>query len=754
MHITRPRARRLAAVAVTVVLAATGGTLTTLPAAAAPVAAQDQQESAVPFPRDADVVGAGPGGFLSKTRGETPEFRWTRYADGSSVVLSGADAAGGGSDVVVTGDRRLMSVSSLLKVYDMTKPDPAPVVVDLDALGGYTYAGQAGDTLLVERYEDGHTIQYATGLAVLLAGGTPEFRKVEGGARIDCENGDGAWTGAGGALYDCWVAGERIPTKIFADLATGETRWHPVGPDAWAWDGAVSATHVAWREARVPGGHGVVVHRRGGSTREIWLPSEYDASDPVYLVGGWVASGRKAHIDGAGPAEGGQAVTRRPFVVQSAERPGESAVLLTAFSSAVVGPGGSLLVRGGTPEHGEGLYRISPRADDGVPQVELVASTGQSTVVTLTGHTTPNEITGERAARGVDFGWDLSRGDARVELTLTHVSSGKGVSHAWPAEGAAGEPRRITWHWDGRDLENAAWASPARSGTYEWKLTARPDDGIGPNLVTTGRFSVTRPAAAHDYDDDGTADLLARDPQGVLWRYGTRPAAPGGSPTATGASRVGGGWQAYDRLVSVGNVAGSSAPDSVARDRSGVLWLYQGTGNRNAPLSARTQIGGGWQTYDRITGGGDVTGDRRPDLLALDKTGVLWLHAGTGNAKAPFSARKRIGGGWQVYNEITAAGNLGGAASGDLLARDRTGVLWLYLGKGDGTFAARKQVGGGWGAFKGLTAVGDADGDGRADLVAWNGDETFYAGTGDWAAPFRRGVRTNLTQDAAYDSAF
>ncbi|MFH9958013.1 FG-GAP repeat domain-containing protein [Streptomyces roseolus] len=757
MHVkhVHTRGRRLAAAAVTVVLAATGGTLTAFPAAAAPVAAQDQQASAVPFPRDADVVGAGPSGFLSKTRGETPEFRWTRYADGSSLVLPGADAAGGGSDLVVTGDRKLMSVSSLLNVYDMTRPNPAPVVIDLDALGDYTYAGLAGSTLLVERYEDGSTIQYAADLdAAVLAGGAPQFRKVAGGAQIDCQDGAGVWTDTSSALYDCWVTGQRIPTKILVDLTTGDTPWYPSGRDEWAYEGSVSATYVAWREARVPGGHGIAVRRRGGPYADLWFRSEYALTDPLYLVGGWLASGQKAHIDGAGSAEGGEATTRLPFTLQSIENPADKSVALTAFSSAVAGPGGSLLVRGGTPEHGEGLYRIAPRADGGRPTVELVASTGQSTTVTLTENATPNEMTGERVARGVDFGWGLSRGDARVTMTLTHLPSGKGVSRAWPAEGAAGEPRRITWHWDGKDLENAAWASPARGGWYEWKLTARPDDGIGPDLVTTGRFLVTRPAAAHDYDDDGTADLLARDPQGVLWRHGTRPTAPGGSLAGTGASRVGGGWQAYDRLVSVGNVAGGSAPDSLARDRSGVLWLYQGTGDRNAPLAPRTQIGGGWQTYDRITGGADVTGDRRPDVLATDKTGVLWLYAGTGNAKTPFSTRKRIGGGWQAYNEITAAGNLGGAGAGDLLARDRSGVLWLYLGKGDGTFAARKQVGGGWGAFKGLTAVGDANGDGRADLVAWNGDETFYAGTGDWSAPFKRGARTNLTQDSAYDSLF
>ncbi|MFF5505484.1 FG-GAP repeat domain-containing protein [Streptomyces roseolus] len=759
MHITRTRARRLAAAAVTVVLAATG-TLTTLPAAAAPVApvaTQDQQASAVPFPRDADVVGAGPSGFLSKTRSGAPEFRWTRYADGSSMVLPGPSAAGGGGDLVVTGDRAMLTVSSVLKVHDTAKPGTPPVTVDLDALGDYSYTGLAGDTLLLGRYEDGYEVQYAATLdAEVLAGGSPKPRKLVGGPQISCMGAEEGWTGGGAALYDCEIGVGRSVTaaKILVDLATGEDAWFARSADELPWWGAVSATHAAWRESR-PGGSGIVAVRRGASVEERWIPDAAAWSDPLYLVGGWLASGQKVSIEEGTYVPGGHNPRKRPLTLRSLDT-GETFEALTAYSSAVAAPGGSLLVRGGTPEHGEGLYRISPGADGGRPVVEQVASTGQSTVVALTGSSVPKELTGAQAARGVDLGWDLSRADSHVWLTVTHLPSRTTTYSGWgvPAGTVAGTPRRFAWHWDGKDLDPANPDAPARNGTYEWVISARPDDGIGPDLVTTGRFTVTRAPAAHDYDDDGTADLLARDPQGVLWRYGTRPTATGGPLTGTSASRVGGGWQAYDRLVSVGNVAGGSAPDSVARDRSGVLWLYQGTGKRDAPLAARTQIGGGWQTYDRITGGGDVTGDRRPDVLATDKTGVLWLYAGTGNAKAPFSTRKRIGGGWQAYNEITSAGNLGGAGAGDLLARDRSGVLWLYLGKGDGTFAARKQVGGGWGAFKGLTAVGDADGDGRADLVAWNGDETFYAGTGDWSAPFKRGVRTNLTQDAAYDSAF
>ncbi|MEU3605720.1 VCBS repeat-containing protein [Streptomyces sp. NPDC035033] len=750
MNHARPRSRRIMAAAVTVALAAAGGALTALPASAAgPGAAQEEeQQGVVAFPRDAEVVGAGPSGFLTRTRGDAPEFRWTPYDGGASVVLPGASAAAGGTDLVVTGNRSLLTVSSVLKVHDMARPASAPVEIDLDALGGYTYSGLTGDTLLVERDEDGRGIQYATALdAAVLAGGTPVFRKVAGGVQIGCDDGDGSWAAAGGALYDCDVDG--VPVKIFVDLVTGHTPWYAPGQDAWAFDGSVSATHVAWREGRVPGGNGIVAHRRGAPSGEIWIPSDAALTDPLHLVGGWIASGQQAHLGMTG--EAGRAAVR-PFTLQSVESPGEKVTVLSAFSSAVPGPGGSLLVRGGSAAQGEGLYRISPRADGGRPDVVLVASTGEPTTVTLTGSTVPTALTGAQVAEGFDFAWDLSRGDVRAELTLTHLPSGARSSGSWEPAGTGA--RRIAWHWEGTD-PGSEKPGPARAGTYEWRLTAAPDEGIGPDLVATGRFTVNRPPAPHDFDGDGTADLLGREPGGLLRFFGSRPLA-GGAVAGGESVPVGGGWQAYDRLETAGNVAGTTAPDVLARDTAGVLWLYQGTGNRAKPLSGRTRIGGGWQTYDRLAAGGDVTGDGRSDLLATDRAGVLWLYPGTGNASAPFSARKRVGGGWGIYNEVAAVGNLAGGPAGDLLARDKDGVLWLYLGKGDGTFAARTRVGGGWGGFRHLVGVGDANGDGRADLMAApaTAGVTFYAGTGDWKAPLKAGAKTDVTGSARYDTLF
>ncbi|QES06517.1 VCBS repeat-containing protein [Streptomyces venezuelae] len=753
MHVTRTRGRRLSAAAVTLALAATGGTLTALPATAAVAASgatQEAGQTTVPFPRDADVVGAGPSGFLTKTRGASPEFRWTWYADGSSIVLPGASAVGGGSDLVVTGDREQLGTSVNLQVHDLSTPATAAAptaAFNVRELGPYRFAGLAGATLLLERQEDGVWKQYAA----TIENSAPKLRWLLGSAQFTCFSGEEAWTSTDSALYDCWV-GERgeMPAKVVVDLAGGSQPMYLQEPFEFAGQGAISATHVAWRESRMSG-KGIIAHQRGANV-ERWFPAD-DLDDPLYLVGGWLAYGQKAHIDAPGGASASPTV--RPFTLQSIKT-GEKSVALTAFSSAVAGPGGSLLVRGGTPEHGEGLYRISPRADGGRPDVELVASTGQTTVVRLTGSDTPKTLSAEQLAGGADFGWDLSRGDAAVRVTLKHLRSGKTLTREWPADTADGAPRRVTWHWDGKDVERPdGLLSPARAGEYEWEITARPEEGIGQDLVTTGRFTVNRPQAPHDVDGDGTADLFARDSGGALWSLRTQPAAVGGSVTSTGRTRVGGGWQTYDRIESAGNIAGSSAPDVLARDTTGVLWLYQGTGDRAVPLSGRTRIGGGWQTFDRIAAGSDVTGDGRPDLLATDKTGVLWLYPGTGNATNPFSARKAMGGGWGTYNELTALGDFAGGPAGDLLARDKAGVLWLYLGKGDGTFAARTRVGGGWGGFTSLVGVGDANGDGHADLMATSGTgTTFYAGTGDWKAPLKPGAKTDVTNGAGYDATF
>jgi hypothetical protein len=245
----------------------------------------------------------------------------------------------------------------------------------------------------------------------------------------------------------------------------------------------------------------------------------------------------------------------------------------------------------------------------------------------------------------------------------------------------------------------------------------------------------TPTSALRDFDDDGLADLLGRDTSGVLWR----DSADDGRPRA----RIGGGWQIYDKIETVGDVAGvyspGFVPELVARDQAGVLWLY--SGREEGGFTKRLRVGGGWQIYTHLTGGSDLTGDGRPDLVAVDKSGALWLYRSTDSTSRPFETRKRIGSGWAVYDQLVAVGDLAAGPAGDLVARDRDGVLWLYLGKGDGTFQRRM-------------GAGDVDHDGRADLFAYSpATKTvyLYSGTGDSTRPFERRAVSDAQTGHAYD---
>ncbi|MEU6849951.1 VCBS repeat-containing protein [Actinacidiphila alni] len=142
-------------------------------------------------------------------------------------------------------------------------------------------------------------------------------------------------------------------------------------------------------------------------------------------------------------------------------------------------------------------------------------------------------------------------------------------------------------------------------------------------------------------------DLLARDGSGNLWLYLSY-----GNGTFTKKRKVGPGWNIYSQIAGRGDLTGDGKPDIVARDGSGVLWLYKGTGNADAPFAKRTKIGPGWNTYNKILGLGDTSEDGRNDLIARDGSGNLWLYKGTGNASGPYASRVKIGPGWNTYNYL------------------------------------------------------------------------------------------------------
>ncbi|APE21092.1 N-acetylmuramoyl-L-alanine amidase [Streptomyces venezuelae] len=235
-------------------------------------------------------------------------------------------------------------------------------------------------------------------------------------------------------------------------------------------------------------------------------------------------------------------------------------------------------------------------------------------------------------------------------------------------------------------------------------------------------------------------NLLARDTSGVLWQY-----QGNGSGAFLARFRVGGGWGGYNAITPMTALRADGTGDMVARDTAGVLWYYQGSGNPSVPFKGRIRTGGGWEIYDRILGIRDLNGDAKPDLIAREKSGVLWYYKGTGDPAKPFAPRLKVGGGWNIFNQLISTGDMTGDGKPDLVARDAAGVLWLYKNNGGSPnpFATRGRVGGGWGVYNSMVGPSDLDRDGRPDLIARDGTGVvyFYKNTGGYPNPYAAKVK-------------
>ncbi|MFI9720004.1 FG-GAP repeat domain-containing protein [Streptomyces sp. NPDC052396] len=180
--------------------------------------------------------------------------------------------------------------------------------------------------------------------------------------------------------------------------------------------------------------------------------------------------------------------------------------------------------------------------------------------------------------------------------------------------------------------------------------------------------------------DDGTLNL---------WRNGR-------------LKKVASGWGRYNVVFSPGTLGHAKHPDLLARDKQGVLWRFQT--KADGTLAPRVEISPGWNQYTQITGQGDLSGDGKADIVARDRQGVLWLYKGTGDLRKPFASRVKVGGGWNQFNKLVATGDVDGDGHSDLLARDPKGNLWLYKGTGKASspFKSRVRIGTGFNQYRDL----------------------------------------------------
>ncbi|MFI8421205.1 hypothetical protein, partial [Streptomyces sp. NPDC085479] len=592
----RTSAPRVLSAAVTVVLAVTAGALTSPVFAApdSPVTAPAATEQELPLLKDdSRLTGAGPSGFLSwhGGSGSPITYAWTRYADGATRELPTQVG------LLQTAGTDLLTepvLGAAHTVFDMATGAP-PVVLDLSTLGeGFQRGLAVGPaSVLVQRADPagGESLHVVTkteeGLKDEVVAGIPV------GADITLA-GDPT-TGTALVKYTDPAAasqgGVRLAVVDIARRAVVEevTPAHPTG------SAAVSPTHLAWVERPTDTTATVVVARRGSVAAPLRIPLANAGSVQVELVGGWVLYGQAGHDASSTGRNPLYALTARSLADE------RSVKVLDAYTRSVNGPNGTVLVQGGALTGGEGMYRIAS-GPDGVPKVRQVASTGRPTALTLLSADVPAVMDFDKQ-NPATLAWRLSTANASTTVTLTHVATGRTVLlNLYSSAGT----KKDTWNGE---FDNGI---AAYNGAWTWRLTAKPDNGIGPAIDETGTFRVQRAAVPHDFDDNGLPDVLGLSENGTFERHTVVDAATDWYAEYAQSTVLGTGWNVYDRIVPTANLGGAAHADILTRDRAGVLWLHQGNG-RN--LDHRVRIGGGWQVYDQLTSAADLTGDGRTDLV-------------------------------------------------------------------------------------------------------------------------------------------
>jgi hypothetical protein len=254
---------------------------------------------------------------------------------------------------------------------------------------------------------------------------------------------------------------------------------------------------------------------------------------------------------------------------------------------------------------------------------------------------------------------------------------------------------------------------------------------------------VPRWSRLHDLTSDGRADVYARTGEGRLRLF--RGDGAGGFPSG---QVLGSGWNAMSAVVLAGDVDGDSKADLYAVQRSsGALLLYRGNGA--GWVAAGTQVAAGWGAFSQIVSPGDWSGDGIPDLLAVDRNnGDLLLYRGNGDGS--LKAPTVVGRGWRGLDRIVGIDDIDGDGLPELAARiASSGRLRLYHADGLGGFTSqRDDVGAGWRVMSMLAGIGDFDGDARPDMLAVDGRSGqlfLYPGNGT-AFGARRSLGTGWNQ--------
>jgi hypothetical protein len=308
-----------------------------------------------------------------------------------------------------------------------------------------------------------------------------------------------------------------------------------------------------------------------------------------------------------------------------------------------------------------------------------------------------------------------------------------------------------------------------------------PGDGKGhvsrPGIAPTKAFKrYDLIIGAGDFDRDGHGDVIARQKKttALMLFRGL------GKGQFSRPVRLKKKWP-YQLTTAVRRFDAGKTPDLVAMKPGGALYLVPGLG-RQRKLGARVLIRAMGPDVNGLYGVGDVTGDRRSDLVVRRTNRQSTIYAGTGTgglgqAYGPYADLGSFGAsssgqllssagheilGQDAPGHLVAVGsngrrNLGATVATNLVVPGATQVLdvgdWDRNGTNDlitresggdqlvlrpgiwtGRFDRGRSLGTGWAGVKKLAAVGDVTGDGYPDLVGRVGATdtwTIFPGAGN-----------------------
>lgn len=477
-----------------------------------------------------------------------------------------------------------------------------------------------------------------------------------------------------------------------------------------------------------------------------------------------------AHADSAGARPGGTVGTHKPAAPRPTLNVPHSKKRAMSTSAAAL---------------------TTPRYDiDGDGYADFLTQEGNGHVLQQSSST---NSWADLGTNGVQYKDILTPGDLDTTQAGPEVLSLTTTGHLSMWSNGAFPSGGPSWTGNGWQIYNKVTAVGDITGDGHPDLLAR--DFAGDLWLYQGTGSETSPFGARvkagfgfgvydqllgagDLTGSGLETLVARDLDGNLWLY---KATGNASAPLAGRIKIGTGWNVYNQILGIGDEIDKTG-GIYGRTLPGELYFYQGDGSGTGTLTSSVHVGSQWNDA-LIAGQGANTLWGKNNLFALTSSGNLYYYYGmktglisarqlipnAGDWKgarliAPVSLTQAdeepllqivdgtlysdidgsvVAGGWGSYNLTVGPGDLSGDGNSDILARDSSGVLWDYTGRGNGLLNSRVKVGGGWNGYNAIIGAGDIDGDGKADIIARDGSSGhlyIYKGTGVASAPFKARV--------------